>query len=207
MFPSACSWILGLSMNLTPHPSLSHPMGRGVAKPGDGDWVSADGGCHAGSLLVYRGLTRLRSWLIRRFTPAGGFVAGRVSHDRLTGLGFPGDLGSPGLRGPVRPVAASLWPFGPFFRIAVAFSAGCRGLPRWASPSISRRPAQPSVPVERGLDYLEDVAGDGLSYDAFIERVRPGRRSRTFRLSAPLPPAQAAVARVCAVPPLPAGAA
>jgi uncharacterized protein (DUF58 family) len=59
--------------------------------------------------------------------------------------------------------------------------------------------------IQRGLDYLEDMTGDGLSYEAFVERVRPGRRSRTFRLSAPLLPAQAAMARACVVPPLPAG--
>jgi len=95
---------------------------------------------------------------------------------------------------------------GPFFRIAVGVQ---RRLPRFATLGEPLRYRvvllNRASRVERGLDYLEDMAGDGLSYDAFIERVRPGRRSRTFRLSAPLPPAQAAVARVCAVPPLPAG--
>jgi hypothetical protein len=153
----------------------------------------------------YRWLTRLRGWLVRRFTPAGGFV--------LVGLIMAALLASdPGQTSGHQTfvvlfalllvaLAAS-----PFFRIKVGVQ---RCLPRFATLGESLRYRvillNGTSRVQRDLDYLEDVAGEALSYEAFAERLRPGRRSRTFRLSSPLPPAQAAVAWACAAPPLPAG--
>ena len=153
----------------------------------------------------YRWLERLRGWLTRRFTPAGGFV--------LVGLALAGTLASdPGQTSGHQTFVLLFalllvaWSVSPFFRISVAVD---RRLPRFATLGeplryrvvlLNRTPQ-----IQRGLDYLEDMTGDGLSYEAFVERVRPGRRSRTFRLSSAMPPVQPAVARTCTAPPLPAG--
>ncbi len=152
----------------------------------------------------YRWLIRLRAWLVRRFTPAGGFVlAGAVLAAALAS--DPTQTSGPHAFVILFALLLVAWAASPFFRITVNLQ---RQLPRFATLDQPLRYRvlllNRTARVQRGLDYLEDVAGQGLSYETFIERVRPGRRSRTFRLSSPLPPVQAAVTRPCPAPPLPA---
>jgi uncharacterized protein (DUF58 family) len=153
----------------------------------------------------YRWGNRLRGWFVRRFTVAGRFV--------LVALALSASLASDpeqtsGHLAFVVLLALLLVALGasPFFRIAMSLE---RRLPRFATLGEPLRYRiilrNPTRQLQRGLDYLEDLGGDGLSYEAFVERLRPGRRNRTLQLSAPLPPTQAAVVRACVAPAVPAG--
>ncbi len=141
--------------------------------------------------------------MLRRFTPAGGFV--------LAGLFLAASLTS----NPEQTVAYRAFTatvalllvalaFSPFFQVRLELQ---RRLPRFATLGeplryrvlLTNQTDQP----ESELDYLEDFGGDGLSYEEFAHRLRPGRARRSFRMTTSLPPSQSATAAPRSLPRLP----
>jgi uncharacterized protein (DUF58 family) len=95
--------------------------------------------------------------------------------------------------------------FAPFFRARVRLE---RRLPRFGTAG---EPLRYRVRVDNlsarhqlGLDYCEVLPRGELNLAAFRERLRPGRRSRSFQLSAPMLAVQAARAIPRALPEIPA---
>jgi uncharacterized protein (DUF58 family) len=153
---------------------------------------------------IYRRTAALGRWFGRRFTPAGGFV--------LAGWALVSTLVS----GPEQSVAYQAWAllgamiamgvlFAPRFRARLTVE---RRLPRFGTlgQPLHYRLTIRNLAARRqtGLEYLECFRGGELSYETFVDRLRPGRRMRSLRLSEPLPPVDPASARPRALPPVPA---
>lgn len=157
--------------------------------------------------VLYRGYLlgrRVTAWLQRRFTPAGGFV--------LVGLALTATASDPEhtLGWQAFVVLAAMLGMAvlmtPFFRGKFAVQ---RHGPRFATAgepfSLRIRVANLSGRPQRGLEYLEDLREADVSLAEFRARLQPGRRTRSFRLSGPLPPVRRAQTRAEPLPPMPAG--
>jgi uncharacterized protein (DUF58 family) len=96
--------------------------------------------------------------------------------------------------------------FAPGFRLRVRAS---RALPRFgtAGEPLRYRVRLQSLgrQAQNQLEFGEVFHGAHLDFKAFADRLRPGRRNRSFQLSAPLPVPDLAQAGVMSVPPLSPG--
>lgn len=152
---------------------------------------------------IQRWIQGFKLWVQRRFTPAGLFIlAGAflalATADPERTLSLEVFLVLTTLLG----VAMA---FAPFFRLSFSVN---RHPPRFATAgelfAYRVRITSHSPRQQRGLEYLEELRDLPISVDEFRARLQPGRRNRSFRLSAPLPPIRSAGTRPVALPALPA---
>jgi uncharacterized protein (DUF58 family) len=151
----------------------------------------------------YRAALATGRWGRRRFTPAGRLVLG--------GTLLAASLGSNPEQTPAYQALVLLVTllgvalgFAPFFRTRIRLE---RRLPRFATVGEPLRYRvtlhNPGDHPQGGLEYLEAFRSGGLDFPTFRDRLRPGRRMRSLRLSEPLPPLDPASARPAPIPTIP----
>jgi uncharacterized protein (DUF58 family) len=153
----------------------------------------------------YRRAAGMRRRLLRRLTPAGGLVLGAWCLISMLATN-PGQTVAYQAWVLLTVLLLSALAFAPVFRLQVRVD---RALPRLGTAgeplryrvrlqSLGRR-------VQHQLEFGEVFHGAHLDFQAFTDRLRPGRRNRTFKLSAPLPTPDLARVRAIPVPTVPAG--
>jgi uncharacterized protein (DUF58 family) len=153
---------------------------------------------------LYRRTLALRRILRERLTPGGTAV--------LAGLFLVSFLAA----NPGQTLAYQAWVllalllggalgFAPFFRAQVRLE---RRLPRFGTTG---EPLRYRVRIDNlgahrqlGLDYCEVLRRQEIDPATFVERLRPGRRRRSFRLGAPMLPVDSARVVTQAAPAIPA---
>ena len=152
---------------------------------------------------IYRLVSAVRHWEVRRFTLAGQAVVIGLILALAVGANLEQSIGYQAVMLLLTLILLSmLW--APFFRV------GCRtrrNLPRFAcidEPFHYRvRVDNPTHKTVRGLDYLEDLEDPRPSFNEFLEHLQPNPHNRTFQLSAPLPGFHAAETRPTPLPAIP----